>query len=132
MQAVVAAVDAMEAPPNPKLRDINWADVALKHCPDLYQLLYRSFSSDGTHATLSSLDRYVVADANMQITAFKAVPDGQGVVEVLSAACLLFIWAADPFAASVNRPDITAQIKEQLQRFGTLPGAFPGDKPAAA
>src|SRR5262249_9969626 len=132
MQRVVADVDAMEAAPNPKLRDINWADVALKYCPDLYQLLYRSFSSDGTHATLSSLDRYVITDTNMEITAFKATSDGEGVVEVLSAACLLFMWAADPFAAAVDRPDITAQIKEQLQRFGTLPGAFPGEAPAAA
>jgi hypothetical protein len=106
MQRVVADVDAMEAAPNLKLRDINWADVALKHCPDLYQLLYRSFSSDGTHATLSSLDRYVITDTSMEITAFKATPDGEGVVEVLSAACLLFMWAADPFAVAVDRPDI--------------------------
>jgi Family of unknown function (DUF5677) len=57
MSSAVASVDAMEAAPKAKLRDINWADVALKHCPDLYQLLYRSLSSDGTHATLNSLDR---------------------------------------------------------------------------
>jgi hypothetical protein len=42
------------------------------------------------------------------------------------------MWAADPFASAVNRPDITAQIKEQLQRFRTLPGAFPGEAPPAA
>jgi uncharacterized protein DUF5677 len=131
MRAAVAAVDAMETPTR-RLRDISWADVAAKHCPDLYQLLYRSFSNDGTHATLSSLDRYVVADANMQITAFKVAPDGAGVVEVLSGACLLFIWAVDPFAAAANRPDITERIAEQLQRFGTLPGAFPGKAPAVA
>ena len=71
-------------------------------------------------------------DTKFQITAFKAAPDGEGLVEVLSAACLLFMWAADPFASAVNRPDITAQIKEQLQRFGTLPGAFPGEAPAPA
>jgi hypothetical protein len=122
----------METPSSAKLQDINWADVALKHCPDLYQLLYRQFSSDGTHATLSSLDRYVVTDSNMLITAFKAAPDGEGIVELLSAACLLFLWAADPFAAAVNRPDISAQIKDQLQRFGTLLGAFPREAPAAA
>jgi len=56
-------------------------------------------------------------------------PDGEGVVEVLSAACLLFFWAADPFASAVNRPDVTAQIKQELARFGTLPGAFPGMPP---
>ncbi len=132
MKRVVADVDAMEVAPKSKLHDINWADVALKHCPDLYQLLYRSFSFDGTHATLTSLDRYVVTDTNMQITAFKAAPDGAGTVEVLSGACLLFMWAADPFAAAVNRPDITGRIKEQLKRFGTLPGAFPGETHEAA
>src|SRR5260370_26570383 len=114
----------MGAASAPKLRDINLADVALKHCADLYQLLFRSFSSDGTHATLSSLDRYVITDTNMEITAFKAAPDGEGVVEVLSAACLLFMWAADPFAAAVDRPHVTAPIKAQLQSFGPLPGAF--------
>jgi hypothetical protein len=46
----------------------------------------------------------------MQITAFKAAPDGEGMVEALSA-CLMFIWAADPFAAAVDRPDLNAKIK---------------------
>jgi hypothetical protein len=44
-----------------------------------------------SHATLSSLDRYIITDTNMEITGFKAAPDGEGVVEVLSAACLLFM-----------------------------------------
>jgi hypothetical protein len=46
-------------------------------------------------------------------------------VEALSAACLMFIWAADPFAAAVDRPDVNAKIKVELRRFGTFPGAFP-------
>lgn len=129
MQRVKADVDAMEAAPNPKLRDITWADVARDYCPDLYQLLYRQFSSDGTHTTINSINRYVISDGNMRITGFRAAPDGEGTVEVLSAACLLFFWAADPFALAVNRPDITAQIQQELARFGTLPGAFPGTTP---
>jgi hypothetical protein len=131
MRAVVASVDEIEATtPGKKLKEIKWGPVALKHCPDLYQLLYRSLSSDGTHATLKSLDRYIVTDSNMEITAFKAAPDGEGMVEALSAACLMFIWAADPFAAAVDRPDLTARIKTQLQRFGTLPDAFPREAAA--
>ena len=62
MRAAVADVDAMEAKGDWKLKEINWADVASEHCPDLYQLLYRSTSSDGTHATIDSLNRFVVAD----------------------------------------------------------------------
>jgi hypothetical protein len=132
MKAVVTSVDAMEKAKGAKLRDINWADVALKCCPDLYQLMYRSLSSDGTHATLNTLDRYVLADAKGQITSFKSAPGPEGLVETLSAACLLFLWAADPFADSAGRPDITARIKQEVQRFGTLPGAFPDMPPKAA
>ena len=111
VRAAIASVDVIEAAtPGKKLKEIKWG-LSRQHCPDLYQLLYRSLSSDGTHATLSSFDRYVVTDANMQITAFKAAPDGEGIVEALSAACLMFIWAADPFAAAVDRPDLTLRSK---------------------
>lgn len=126
MHAAIAAVDAIEAAnPEKRLREITWSNVALKHCPDLYELLYRSLSFDGTHTTLDSLDRFVTADANMKTTAFKAAPDVEGLVETLSMACLVFIWAAEPFAAATDRPDIAATLKEQLQRFATLPDAFP-------
>ena len=126
MRAVVADVDAMEAAGDWKLKEINWADVASEHCRDLYQLLYRSTSSDGTHATIDSLNRFAVADENMQITAFKVAPDTEGLVEALSAACLLFIWAADPFAAAFDRPDVSDELLKQVQLFGKLPSAFPG------
>jgi hypothetical protein len=126
MQTVKDEVDALEVPPNAKLQDIKWAEVARNHCPDLYQVLYRSFSSDGTHATIASIDRYVITDGNMQAIGFSAAPDGEGAVEVLSGACLLFFWAADPFAAAMDLPDVTDAIKQELARFGTLPGAFPG------
>ncbi|KRQ15561.1 hypothetical protein AOQ71_09255 [Bradyrhizobium manausense] len=132
MKAVLASVDAMEKAKGAKLRDVNWADVALKCCPDLYQLMCRSLLSDGTHTTLNTLDRYVLADTKGQITSFKSAPGPEGLVETLSAACLLFLWAADPFAGSAGRPDITARIKQEVQRFATLPGAFPNMPPKAA
>jgi Family of unknown function (DUF5677) len=122
MHAAIADADAMEARAGRKLRDINWADVATKHCPDLYHLLYRSLSSDGTHATVNSLNRFVVADpTTMEITAFKVAPDTAGLVEALSAACLLFIWAAEPFAVAIDRPEVSAEISRRLQQFAQLP-----------
>jgi hypothetical protein len=126
MRAVVADIDAMEAEGDWKLKEINWADVASEHCRDLYQLLYRSASSDGTHATIDSLNRFVVADEHLQITAFRVAPDTEGLVEALSAACLLFIWAADPFAAAFDRPDVSDELLKQVQLFAKLPNAFPG------
>jgi hypothetical protein len=53
-------------------------------------------------------------------------------IEALSAACLLFIWAAEPFAAVFNRPDVSDEISMRIQQFGQLPGAFPGAAGAAA
>jgi hypothetical protein len=126
MSTAIADADALEPELARKLQDINWADSAGKHCPDLYQLLYRSLSSDGAHATVNSLNRFVIADANMEISAFKAAPDPDGIVEALSAACLILIWAVDPFAAAFERQDVSAELSKQIQVFATLPGAFPG------
>jgi hypothetical protein len=103
----------------------------MKHCPDLYQLLYRTLSSDGIHATINSLDRFVETDATGRVAAFKVAPDTVGLVETLSAACLLFIWAAEPFAVVFDRPDVSAEMSRRIQQFAQLPGAFP-DAPGRA
>lgn len=132
MRALIAEVDAIEAQSGKKLKDINWADVGALHCFDLYNLLYRPLSWDGTHASVNSINRFLEVGDNQQITAFKMVPDTDGMVEALSAACLLFIWAADPFAAAFDRPDVTAELSIQLKRFAQLPGAFPTTAQAAA
>ena len=142
MHAAIAGADALEAklaaaaiaaanaegaaPKKRKLQGIEWAATAMKYCPDLYQLLYRTMSSDGTHATINSLDRFVETDATGRITAFKVAPDTTGLVEAVSAACLLFIWAAEPFAVAFDRPDVSAELSNRIQHFAQLPGAFPG------
>jgi hypothetical protein len=125
MRATIAAVDAIETAAGKKLREINWADTAARHCVDLYNLLYRSLSSDGTHATVNSLNRLLEIDSHQQITALKLAPDLDGLVEALSAACLMFIWSADPFAAAFDRPDVSSELSRQLKLFAQLPGAFP-------
>jgi hypothetical protein len=127
MEATVEQVDAMEVAQSKKLGEIRWADVAKKHCDDLYQLLYRLLSSDGTHTTLNAINRYVAHDAAMQITAVNIGPDTKDLVETLKTACLTFLWAADPFARVYDRSDTSARIMEQLQRFRELPQAEPSD-----
>ena len=108
-----------------ELTDIKWEQVAEKHCKELYHLLYRSLSSDGTHATINVLERFLVVDGAGEITAFKVAPDGAGLVETLSAACLMFIWAADPYADTNGLADMSAAITVRVQQFATLPDAFP-------
>ena len=65
-----------------------------------------------------------MVDTSKQITDFKAAPDTAGLVEVLSAASLVFIWAATPFADTSVLSDVSAAISERVQQFVTLPGAF--------
>ena len=109
-----------------ELTDIKWEQVAEKHCRDLYHLLYRSLSSDGTHATLDALERFLVVDDG-EIKAFKVAPDGAGLIETLSAACLMFFWAAAPFANTNGLVDMAADITARVRKFAMLPDAFPRD-----
>ena len=55
-----------------ELSDIKWEQVANMHSLELYQLLYRSMSADGTHATLDALQRYLVVDARGEITGLRS------------------------------------------------------------
>jgi hypothetical protein len=109
-----------------ELSDIKWEQVANKHSPELYQLLYRSMSADGTHATLDALQRYLVVDPRGVITGLKVAPDGDGLQEALTAATLMFVWAAAPFAASNGLTGAVDKIQAKIDEFATLPGAFKG------
>ena len=112
-----------------ELSDIKWEQVANLHSLELYQLLYRSMSADGTHATLDALQRYLVVDARGEITGLKLAPDGDGLQEVLTAATLMFVWAAAPFAASNGLTAAVDKIQAKINEFAALPGAFKGPPP---
>jgi hypothetical protein len=58
MEATIIEVDSEEVAKGRKLRDIKWEQVAAKHCIDLYNLLYRLLSSDGTHTNLNAIQRF--------------------------------------------------------------------------
>jgi hypothetical protein len=122
MEATVQDVNARENDVAPrKFGDPNWADVALRHCKDLYQTLYRLLSADGTHTTINAIHRHVAYDANQKISELKVGPDTSSLIETLMAACLMLIWAADPFARAFDLTEITARLQQYLQRFNELP-----------
>jgi len=128
MEATVQDVDAREKIVAPrKFGDPNWADVASKHCKDLYQTLYRLLSADGTHTTINAIHRHVTYDANEQITDLKIGPDTSSLIETLKAACLMLLWAADPFVRAFELNEIRGRLQKHLQRFNELPQ----DEPAS-
>jgi hypothetical protein len=83
-------------------------------------------SADGTHATLDALQRCLVVDARGHIRGLKVAPDGEGLQEVLTAATLMFVWAAAPFAASNRLTTSVDLIQSKVDEFAKLPGAFKG------
>lgn len=124
MEAAIAAADDYEASKGKELTDIKWEQVAKNHCPSLYQCSYRLFSSDGTHATIKSLERFMVVGNDGEVTRFKAAPDTNGLVEALSAASLVFLWSAGPYGEINGLSEVHALVDGRLQEFKTLPGAF--------
>jgi len=126
MEATIKEVSDKETAVGREFRDITWATVAAKHCRDLYDLLYRSLSNDGTHTNINAIHRFLEFDGSSQLTGLRFGPNTRDMVDVLKMACLMFIWAADPFArahALQFRPNIACK----LSQFDGMPGEEPPD-----
>ena len=122
LEATVRQVDNLEQLISPKkLSDINWANIAEKYCKDLYNLLYRQLSSDGTHTTLESIGRYLHLDERKQIVALKRGPDVADLVDTLKMACLMLLWAAEPFVRVYGKSEFEPTIQQLTHRFVVLP-----------
>jgi hypothetical protein len=105
MEEQIAQVDEYEDSKGAKLADIKWYAVAMQHCPIVYHFFYRHLSSDGTHATLDTLD------------GLKPAPNTDGLDDVLVMANLVFLWSAKPYAETNGLADFSRQIED---RFGEL------------
>jgi hypothetical protein len=128
--AAIADANAYEASTGKELKGIKWEQVAKQYCPAhlyrlLYQVLYRDLSSDGTHATISSLERLLEVEVDGQITAIKVGPDTNGLVELLSHACLVFILSDEVCAKMNGLGDVTAALVQAVAKFHGLDGAAP-------
>jgi hypothetical protein len=123
LEALLREINALKGQPGKEPKTINWADVAQLHCKDLYHLIYRPLSADGTHSTVDSMNRYFEADAQMNITALRIAPDVSDPAEIadtLSVACLIFMWAADPFVRSFDRGGDADHLQKYLARLQAL------------
>jgi hypothetical protein len=125
MTATIAEVDAMDAAKidagNGKLKDITWANVGTKYCKDLYELLYRLLSADGTHTTLDAINRMFDYSPTGEIVGVKVGPDLLNMVETLKAACLMFLWAVESFADTYGLTEIGERVQKNLHAFAALP-----------
>jgi Family of unknown function (DUF5677) len=129
LKKAITDADAYEAALDRKLRGILWEQVALQLPAHLHQLLYQVFyrdlSSDGTHATLGSLERLLGVEEDGQITGIKAGPDTDGLVELLSHACLVFILSAEVCAKVNGLGDVAAALDRAVVKFHALNGVAP-------
>jgi hypothetical protein len=127
LKKAITDADAYEAALGRKLRGILWEQVALPaHLHQLlYQVLYRDLSSDGTHATLGSLDRLLGVEEDGQITGIKAGPDTDGLDALLPHACLVFILSAEVCANVNGLGDVAAALDRAVVNFNALNGVAP-------
>jgi hypothetical protein len=126
MEATVKEVTDKETAAGHEFRDIIWATVAAKHCKDLYDLLYRSLSNDGTHTNVNAIHRFLEFDASSRLTGLRFGPSTHDLVEVLRMACLMFIWAAEPFARA-HASQFQPRIADGMRKFDGMPGEEPAD-----
>jgi hypothetical protein len=123
LEATKLEIEALKGQPDQEPRPINWADVAQRHCKDLYDLVYRPLSADGTHSTVDSMNRHFEADAQMNITTLRVAPDVSDTAEIadtLSYACLIFLSTAEPFVRSFERGGDADHLQRYLVRFREL------------
>jgi hypothetical protein len=118
LEATVSELELLKGVPGEEPRQINWADLAKKHCAELYLLLYRPLSSDGVHTTVDAINRHLEADAEFRITGLKGGPELTDIVDTLSIACLSFIWALNCFEQM--RGADGQQVQSFLQKFKEL------------
>jgi hypothetical protein len=118
LETTVSALELLKGVPGKEPRQINWADLAKKHCEELYNLLYRPLSSDGVHTTVDAINRHLEADADSRITGLKGGPELTDVVDTLSIACLSFIWALQCFERIRGADE--QRIQSFLRKFKEL------------
>jgi hypothetical protein len=127
MEETINEIDSIEAAKGGNLRDIKWDQVATKHCKDLYDLLYRLLSSDGTHTNLNAIQRFLSFDKNDELVGMKVGPDVTDLVDVLSMACLMLLWAVGPFIRVFAKQGYEEKLQEYMRRFTELPHSEPAD-----
>jgi len=118
LEATVSELELLKGVAGKEPRQINWADLAKKHCAELYLLLYRPLSSDGTHTTVDAINRHLEADEEFRITGLKGGPELTDIVDTLSIACLSFIWALNSFEEM--RGAEGQQVQSFLRKFKEL------------
>lgn len=126
LNEVIADADAYEASVGRKLRDIKWEQVAERHCPVhvrqlLYQVLYRDLSSDGTHATVRSVERLLGVEGGGQIITVAAGPETE-LVELLRPASIVFILSAMVCAQKSGLTDMTTALHKAVREIEALDG----------
>jgi hypothetical protein len=124
MKATIADIDRMRADPNTKIKiqGIIWEQVARTVCPDLYTLVYRSLSWDGTHVSANSLTRYFNYDANGRATSLKVAPEVADVPDALLFACNSILWTLNAYESLHPIDGLAPTLQILMARFKDLSG----------
>lgn len=120
MQATVDEVEAAKQDPSKFIGEINWEAEAKKCCPDLYKLLYRLLSTNGVHINLDAVHAQFETDSSGRIVALKVGTDSDALVETLKSACIILLWATDPFLRAFPKDGFEERVRAGIARVHEL------------
>ncbi len=125
MEATCREVAALRAniDETKRRKAIIWDQIAAKHCPDLYTLIYRPLSMDGTHTNMDAINRHVQTDKSGRVVGLKGGPDAEGIQEVLKFATLVLLWALVAMSRAFPKEVREDCIQGFFERFNALPGS---------
>ena len=102
---------------------IKWDQIARGHCPDVYNLLYRPLSIDGTHTNMDAINRHVQTDPTGRVVGLKGGPDAEGIQEALKFATLVLLHAIEAMSRAFPQEGLEDRLRGFLVRFRALPGS---------
>ena len=123
-KATIKFVSDLEAQAGYDFRDVKWAEVAKMKDTDgndarsIYDLLYRSLSSDGTHTTIDAIWRVLNVDSG-KVVALKIGPDISNLIGTLASACNVFLWSAVAFN-NIYGAKSNDRIQMLMKKFESL------------
>jgi hypothetical protein len=126
MEATIKNICDQETSAGRVFGDIQWANAAAKHCRELYDLMYRSLSNDGTHTNVNAIHRFLEFHPSGELAALRVGPETTDMIDVFALACLTFLWAAEPFAQA-HSLHFRERISEGRARFEKLPHEEPSN-----
>lgn len=114
----------LQSLPPERRASINWADVGGKHCPGIYDTMYRILSNDGPHVSIALISRRVEMEGD-RVNKIKVGPDIERLTETMNACCGAFLHALTAFLKLFPNSEHEDRLRQISERYASAPASDP-------